>query len=78
MFFTTSAFAQPELHREREGALEKSFYANGRQFNSVVKLKQVVHEKWDAMTTPMVQHISESMPDRCLDVVQGNGAMTKY
>lgn len=60
------------------GALARSVYANGRQFNSTAELSQVVIAKWEALTQSFIGHCINSMPDRCLKLVQSNGAKISY
>lgn len=58
--------------------LARAVYHNARQFADVDELQQCVEEEWANIRFEYLDKLLESMPKRCVDVLQTSGLQTKY
>ena len=60
------------------GILARAVYANGRQFKTKEELKEEILKQWDQIEGTTLLNLINSMPDRIIEVIRGNGKNTKY
>jgi len=60
------------------GVLARVVYANARQFSNVTELSECIMEAWDDISGSYLKKLVESMPKRCVEVLQRRGQKTKY
>lgn len=60
------------------GILARAVYANGKQFSSVLELKNRIIEEWNKIQLPTLEKLVLSMEDRIYEVIKNSGAQTKY
>lgn len=60
------------------GIISRKVYENGKQFESIIALKNRIREVWVDLTLEVLKTLVDSMPDRIFDVVRNNGGVTKY
>ncbi|KAG3082880.1 hypothetical protein PC121_g5918 [Phytophthora cactorum] len=59
-------------------AMASRVYAHGRQYDSVDQLEAAIFAAWDSIEQEYLLKLLKSMPRRCLAVIKGKGALTKY
>ncbi|KAG2816009.1 hypothetical protein PC111_g13308 [Phytophthora cactorum] len=59
-------------------AMASRVYAHGRQYDSVDQLEAAIFAAWDSIEQEYLQKLLKSMPRRCLAVIKGKDALTKY
>jgi len=60
------------------GILTRAVYANGRQFQNKVELKEEILKQWSLISPEQLSNHVESMTDRVIEVIKKDGACTKY
>jgi len=60
------------------GVLARVVYANAIQFNNTDELKACVLDAWADISTAYLRKLVESMPKRCVDVLQRRGLKINY
>jgi transposase len=60
------------------GMMIRRVYGNGKQFHSVCELRNELIKVWDSLTIEELNKLVQSMPNRMIDVIKGNGGPTKY
>ena len=60
------------------GYLTRCVYAEGKQYNSVTKLKAAIIREWSQMDHAYLTKLVGSMKTRCLKVVKANGCKINY
>ena len=58
--------------------LSRRVYANGKQYNTVVDLKDSIKKEWDAINDDTLVDLINSMPDRIFQLIQTKGKAIKY
>ncbi|POM72289.1 Putative retroelement [Phytophthora palmivora] len=58
--------------------MSRRVYSNGKQFESVLQLKTALYEAWGAIPIVLLVSLIESMPRRCIEVVDRKGNRTHY
>ncbi|KUF87249.1 hypothetical protein AM588_10001449 [Phytophthora nicotianae] len=59
-------------------AMATRVYAHGRQYRMVEQLEDAIVYTWGTIEQAYLDKLVESMPSRCLAVIKGKGAFTKY
>ncbi|KAG3113484.1 hypothetical protein PI125_g7294 [Phytophthora idaei] len=60
------------------GVLARAVYANGRQFETRRSFISTIKRCWAEITTAYMQNLLNSMPKRCVAVLELQGAKKKY
>lgn len=60
------------------GIMVRHVYHNARQFQTVNELKTAIQEAWDSIEPPLLQKLSNSMPNRIAKLLQNNGSTINY
>lgn len=60
------------------GILSRRVYKDGRQFSSVLELKQCILQEWGALTQNFASKLVQSMTKRCRQVLERGGKKTDY
>ncbi|CDF34343.1 unnamed protein product [Chondrus crispus] len=60
------------------GILVRRVYENQRQFDDVQSLSAGILEAWNGIKTDTLQHLTQSMRKRCVDVVVAKGKKIDY
>ena len=60
------------------GVLARAVYASGRQFQTKADLISTIERSWAEIGQDLIDKLLKSMPNRCIEVVQNRGMMTKY
>lgn len=60
------------------GIIVRRVYANGRQFDNVGSLKAAVVKAWQDLPSEILRNLVDSMKNRIFEVINKNGASTKY
>ncbi|KAF0718519.1 hypothetical protein AaE_010632 [Aphanomyces astaci] len=60
------------------GLLARNVYRNGRQFQCVADLKSAIIEAWCGISQELIVSLIQSMPRRCVAVLEANGGRTGY
>ncbi|KAF0684323.1 hypothetical protein As57867_004498, partial [Aphanomyces stellatus] len=77
-------FAHPALSPDLNpienlwGVLARKVYGNGKQYPNVKELIAAVKEAWSQIDHNYIQKLIDSMPSRCVDVIQAKGAKIDY
>uniref|UniRef100_H3G5W4 Tc1-like transposase DDE domain-containing protein n=1 Tax=Phytophthora ramorum TaxID=164328 RepID=H3G5W4_PHYRM len=58
--------------------MSRRVYANGRQFDSVPQLKAALFAAWESIPHALLMSLIESMPRRCIEVLDKKGNKTHY
>lgn len=58
--------------------LARSIYQGGKQYKSVGELRDAILVAWDAVPMEALLHLLESMPRRCIEVIEKKGGRTHY
>ncbi|KAG3115315.1 hypothetical protein PI126_g24695 [Phytophthora idaei] len=58
--------------------MSRSVYNNGKQVDSVPQLVAALHEAWESIPIALLVSLIESMPRRCVEVVDRRGNKTHY
>ncbi|KAG6583134.1 putative retroelement [Phytophthora cinnamomi] len=60
------------------GVLARAVYAHGRQFQTREDLIETIKASWAAIGQDLITKLVESMPKRCIAMLELHGAKTKY
>ncbi|KAF0772059.1 hypothetical protein AaE_002360, partial [Aphanomyces astaci] len=60
------------------GILARHVYANGRQYMNVEELTVAIKAAWSGIGKPTLEKLIQSMPRRCLAVLEVKGGKTEY
>ncbi|KAF0748124.1 hypothetical protein AaE_007457 [Aphanomyces astaci] len=60
------------------GILVRGIYAGGKQYHSVEALILAIKHEWSKIDVAIMQRLVDSMPRRCVAVIESNGALTPY
>ena len=60
------------------GILARSVYNDNRQFGSKEELKQAINQAWNDISISTLQNLYDSMPKRCMDIIERKGRKIKY
>jgi hypothetical protein len=61
------------------GILVRIVYENGRrQFDTVQSLKAAIQRAWESIALATLETLIESMPQRVLEVIRGEGVSTRF
>ncbi|CAN8064725.1 unnamed protein product [Agarophyton chilense] len=60
------------------GMLARMVYGQGRQFDTVFDLKNCIKDCWEKIDCNAINPFIESMPKRCISVIQARGAKINY
>lgn len=60
------------------GWLVRRVYANGRQFGTILELKNTILEAWEECPQEYLNNLIDSMPNRIFELIQRNGDKTHY
>jgi hypothetical protein len=55
-------------------AMSREIYADCKQYNTVQELKTAVMAAWENITPDLIAKLVASMPNRCIEVIQKQGA----
>ena len=58
--------------------LARMVYHHGRQFNSRHELSNFVKKCWNEITVNELRNLIQSMPKRCVEVIEKKGGLTSY
>ncbi|KAE9098573.1 hypothetical protein PF010_g15505 [Phytophthora fragariae] len=58
--------------------MSRRVYPNGKQYDSMPQLKAALFEAWNSIPTAMLVSLIESMPRRCVEVLDKKGNKTHY
>jgi len=58
--------------------LSQRIYKNGKQYNTVLELKQAIVREWVKLEMSVLHTLINSMEDRCFDVIRLKGYKTKW
>ncbi|KAG4235586.1 hypothetical protein PC116_g16284 [Phytophthora cactorum] len=58
--------------------MSRRVYNNEKQFDSVPQLVTALHEAWESIPIALLMSLIESMPRRCVEVVDRRGNKTHY
>ncbi|GMF25518.1 unnamed protein product [Phytophthora fragariaefolia] len=58
--------------------MSRRVYSNGKQYESVPQLKAALFEAWESIPIAMLVSFIESMPCRCVEVLDKKGNKTHY
>ena len=58
--------------------LARAVYRDGRQFETVSDLREVVDQCWASIDATLLQKLVDSMKHRCLEVIKKEGRKTSY
>ena len=53
-------------------------YANGKQYQHVQQLKNVIVREWDTLSQNYIQKLYKSIPNRTIEVIENKGRCTHY
>lgn len=60
------------------GILASKVYENGRQFNTVIELKDCIKGSWGEIEPDVLKNLVDSMPRRVFETIKSQGGHTKY
>jgi len=60
------------------GVLAQKVYANARHFQTVAELQDCVQQEWGRISPCFLKILAESMPRRCVSVLNRQGQKIKY
>ena len=60
------------------GILVHNVYANGRQFETNESVLRCINRSWDEISQEVLKNLTNSMQERCIEVLQSNGARSNY
>ena len=60
------------------GVLARKVYKSGRQFETVSSLVDCIKSSWAEIDLSTINSVIQSMPKRCLKVIQAKGGRIKY
>ena len=60
------------------GVLARSVYKDNKQFGSKEELKKAMHRAWNDISISTIHKLYDSMPKRCMDVIEREGRKINY
>lgn len=60
------------------GELARAVYKNGRQYDNIQQLKEVIVEEWNNLPQDTIKKLYKSLPNRVVEVVENRGCYTHY
>ncbi|PIC13282.1 hypothetical protein B9Z55_027908 [Caenorhabditis nigoni] len=60
------------------GILVRRVYRHGKQYGNAQELKNAISDAWDSITPAETKSLSDSMPNRLVEVFAKQGGVTSY
>ena len=60
------------------GIMARDVYRSGRQFHTVEALVDAIYVSWEKLNRDIAVKLRDTMPKRCISVIERGGAKTDY
>lgn len=60
------------------GYMSRKVYENGRQFGTLLELREAITEAWDQCPQTFLDKLVDSMPNRIFELIREKGGKTHY